>query len=64
MGDTFELKDDAARKGLAETIAWCAGLEIIADIEETEDARFQRDSSIAEATTYPCAERAQFQPVR
>jgi hypothetical protein len=45
MDDTFAPRDDAARKGLAETIAWCAGLEILADVEETEDARLQRETA-------------------
>src|SRR6202050_1473265 len=62
MGNTFELKDDAARKGLAETISWCAGLEIIADVEEPGDARFQRETAMqaGKLIQRACMERNSF----
>jgi hypothetical protein len=42
MEDDFDLKSDAVRRSLAETIAWCKNQQIISAVEESDEAKHQR----------------------
>lgn len=41
-GATFDLRAEEIRSSLAQTIAWCAGQQITATVEETEEVRRRR----------------------
>jgi hypothetical protein len=62
MDPTFDIKGDAFRRSLAETIAWCSNREIIATVEESEDVKKRRilGQQAGELTSRAFKERHRF----